>query len=317
MKRQRDRELEARFRELRAPGESDAEARAWPVVREAYAERTPVRPTPRLRRFALAAAGGVAALAIGLSPAGAKVGDLVRDVVGVGQEDARPALRALPAAGELLVESEQGVWLVRSDGSKRLLGEYDQATWSPHGIYIAATAGNQLVAMEPNGEVRWTIDAPGPVRDPRWRGDRIDTSISYRSDGDLWVVAGDGTGARRVAGEVGAAHPRQTHGAFAPSPVDGRSATVERDGRRSTLAILDEGRRRVAFTISGRLTRPVWSPDGRWLLIGWPAGDQWLFVDADKPRRVIAFDRISAQFDPGGTAGASFPRPTSWILPDG
>ena len=46
------------------------------------------------------------ALAIGLSPAGARVGELVRemgDVVGIGEQDAKPALRSLPAAGELLV----------------------------------------------------------------------------------------------------------------------------------------------------------------------------------------------------------------------
>ncbi len=92
----------------------------------------------------LAVAAGIAALVIGLSPAGAKVGDLVEqmgDAVGLGEEDAKPALRSLPAAGELLVESAQGPWIVRDDGSKRLLGDYDEATWSPRGLFVAVTEG--------------------------------------------------------------------------------------------------------------------------------------------------------------------------------
>ncbi len=63
----------------------------------------PGRPDPRSRRLILAVAAGAVALAIGLSPAGAKVGDLVSDVVGIGEPDAKPALRSLPAPGELLV----------------------------------------------------------------------------------------------------------------------------------------------------------------------------------------------------------------------
>ena len=55
-------------------------------------------------------------------------------------------MRALPAAGELLVESAQGPWIVHDDGSKRLLGDSDAATWSPHGLFVAATGGRELVA---------------------------------------------------------------------------------------------------------------------------------------------------------------------------
>ena len=78
-------------------------------------------------------------------------------------DDAKPALRSLPAAGELLVESEQGPWIVREDGSKRLLGDYEEASWSqPRGLYVAATDGRTLLAVEPDGTVRWTITAPAP-----------------------------------------------------------------------------------------------------------------------------------------------------------
>jgi hypothetical protein len=72
---------------------------------------------------------------------------------------------------------------------------------------------------------------------------------------------------------------------------------------------------RPMFSARGDLTGPTWSPDGRWLLVGWPAADQWLMIEADRPRHVVAFDRISEQFDPGGNGHAAFPRVDGWILP--
>jgi hypothetical protein len=368
-----ERELSTRLRELRAPGEAEAEERSWEVVRAAYEERTPMRPNPRSRRLLLAIAAGAVALAIGLSPAGAKVGDLVSEVVGIGEPDAKPALRSLPAAGELLVSSPNGVWLVSGDGSKRLLGDYDDAAWSPNGVYVVAAAGRQLVALEPDGDVRWTYTAPGPVRDPRWTGTAVDTRIAYRSGDDLRVIAGDGSAdsdhliardvapvapAWRPAGES-KLDPGTATGPYVLTYVDGGGAvrtvdagtgervrTTRLDRLRlsdaesnrsvdraaapfgSAMAILERagassrlfagvagGHRRSLFSARGDLTGPTWSPDGRWLLVGWPAADQWLFIDVEHPRHVVAFDRISEQFDPGGDGEGRFPRVDGWALP--
>ncbi|HYU60449.1 MAG TPA: hypothetical protein VEK39_06805 [Solirubrobacterales bacterium] len=360
----RDGDLRQRLGELPLPDEAGAEERAWDVIRAAYAERTPSRTAHRTRRLALAVAVGVAALAVGLSPAGAKVGDLVREVVEIGQEDARPALRSLPAAGELLVESDSGPWVVREDGSKRLLGDYEQATWSPRGLFIAVTDGRELVAVDPLGEVRWTVTAPARVSDPRWAPTGF--RIAYRSGDDLRVVAGDGTGdhpvardvapvapmwlssrdAKLAAGAVPVAHvlayvdssgtvrviDADTGATIGPDPTqrerllaletgsalspDGeRTARVVRRSDRSALILEEAGQRRVIFSAPGRLIAPTWSPDGRWLLVGWPQADQWLFIRSDEPRRVVPFDDISDQFDPGGTGEAGFPRVAGWVLP--
>src|SRR5688500_16584515 len=180
-----DRDLGRALRDISAPGESDAEARSWEVVRAAYAEREPLR--------APAVAGGLALVAIALSPAGAEVRDAIRDALGIGIEDASPTLRSLPAGGELLVESAQGPWIVREDGSKRLLGDWEEASWSPHGVYVAVAEGRELAAVDTSGEVRWTFPAPGVVDDPLWAGDAADTRIAYRSGADLRVIAGDGS----------------------------------------------------------------------------------------------------------------------------
>jgi hypothetical protein len=366
----RDRGLERRLQELRAPDEEQAEARAWPVVREAYAERAPMPAPPRLRRLGLVAAGGAAALAIGLSPAGAKVGDFVGDVVGIGEDDAKPQLRSLPAAGELLVDSPQGPWVVREDGSKRLLGDFGHATWSPHGVYVAVADGRELAALDAGGNIRWTFPAPGVVRDPRWGGDAVDTRIAYRSGDNLRVITGDGNpaGDRLIARDVAPIAPawrpiglaklspaagspfvltyvergghvrsvdvetgesvpvRRSDRRRLPAPPAGgaedralspdgsRLARVEHVGASDRLIVSDRGGgSSVLFSAHGRLTGPTWSPDGRRLQIGWPAADQWLFIEVAHPQHVDAFDRIREQF--GSEAGAEFPSPVGWVLP--
>jgi hypothetical protein len=366
----RERELERRLREAEVPGEAEAEERSWEIVRAAYADRTPVRPTYRARRLALALAAGALLLAIGLSPAGAKVGDWVRDVVG--EEDAKPALRSLPAAGELLVDSEQGPWIVREDGSKRLLGDYGEATWSPRGLFVAAANGRELVAIDPLGNLRWTVPAPDSVHDPRWSPSGY--RIAYLSGDDLWVVAGDGTaekvvarnvadvapawrpigdskvadapggvgghvltyvdGAKKIrtvdvdSGESVRGTPRDLEllstppsggtGKRATSPDGNYLATLRRIGHRDELVLQRDGAagEEVLFSARGELTGPTWSPDGHWLLVGWPQADQWLFIRTDQPNKVDAFDRVSEQFDPGDSDGAGFPTVSGWVLPE-
>lgn len=365
------RELERRLRETPLADEAGAEERAWEVVSAAYEERAPMPRRAPLRGLAVAAGAAVVALAIGLSPAGAKVADFVSEVVGIGTTDPESGIGRLPAQGELLVESGDGAWIVRADGSKRRLGDYRQATWSPHGRYIAATDGRQLVALDPQGEVRWTITAPREVRDPRWSGTDVDTRIAYRSGDDLWVVAGDGTDARLLARNVAAAAPawrpppdtklgasgpihvvayRDRSGrvraidadrgrrvrvagsdrAAVPPPrsredvngglaqgVKGRTAELRRRDGATELVIRTPGSAKRAIGMPpGRLTGPTWSPDGRWVALGWPDGDQWLLVRAERPRRVLAFGEIRRQFHPGEGGDGEFPQISGWILPE-
>jgi hypothetical protein len=179
-----------RLRDAPIPDERGARERGWRIVRAAYAER---RPTPQPTRVPvrLAIAAGLAALvlALVLTPAGATVVDLVRDVVKPNAKQA-PQLTSLPAPGNLLVESPQGPWVVHRDGSQRLLGDYRQASWSPHGYYVAVTNDRQLLAVEPDGTLRWSLNRMRP-RDPRWvpgTGFRV----AYRTGSSMRVVHGDG-----------------------------------------------------------------------------------------------------------------------------
>jgi hypothetical protein len=267
---------------FRAPGEQEAQEHAWAVVRRAYAEREPVA-WPRRHARPLAAAALVAAVAAAaLSPPGRSVVHSLREAVGV--QEAEPALFSLPTRGDLLVTSRKGLWLVHRDGSKRLLGRYRDATFSPHGLFIAATRANQLVALDPKGNVRWTLARPAP-RHPVWTGTRSDTRITYLSAGQLRMVAGDGTGDHVIT--------RRT------LPLD--AAGIRH--RAGQSAVLVGGR--VVFRGTGSFDQAVRSPDGRWLLVTWPTADQWAFVRPGTPRRIVGASRISVQF--GG-----FPRVQGW-----
>ena len=174
---------------------NQAEERTWEVVRRAYEER-PVRSSHRRPRKGLVLAGVAAAVVVAaavLSPPGRAVFERMREAVGV--EHAAPALFSLPASGRLLVVSpgHGGVWLVRGDGLKRRLGSYQDAAWSPHGLYLVVSQTDELAAVTSAGDVRWSLARRG-VRDPAWEGTRTDTRIAYIADSGLRVVGGDGTG---------------------------------------------------------------------------------------------------------------------------
>jgi hypothetical protein len=378
------------------PDEADAQRRAWEVVRAAYSERVPVPRRRSLLRPALALAAVAVVAAAALSPPGRAVGGWIRDRV-AGEPNAEPALVRLPAPGILLVTSERGAWVVHGNGSKRLLGAYDGASFSPRGLFVVVTAGHRLVAVEPDGDPRWSLARPGRVADARW-SPTPGFRIAYRQGDTLRVVSGAGTGDRLLARGVAPVAPAwlpranqtvlaylRADGVIRAVDVDsgeelfrtprtrgvrgilwtpgGRVATLtrkelvvyRRNGRpfgaptghlknghvlldavpvpgdelvyadydaqagKTTLVqtgCLDGGAclligPRDIYSGLGHLQDLVVSPDGRWLLAGWPEADQFLFLRLAPPR-IRAVDAITREFDPGGTGTGSFPRATEW-----
>lgn len=368
------RELEA----VEIPGAHDARERAWAMARGALAEREVVPVESHRLRLAVAIAVVAAVVAAALSPPGRAVLDEIREAVGV--ERAQQGLFSLPAQGQVLVGSDAGVWVVHEDGSKRLLGDYREASWSPFGRFVVAAGTNELVALEPDGDLRWTLGRPR-ARSPRWSGTEADTRIAYVDRTGVRVVAGDGTGDRLLAPYVapfawrpGPGHvlatlrggELQLHNVESgrvlrqvdAGPVgevldlswspDGRSALIahpdeivlvdvargtrrsipvrERDAvaatfspngrtvavlRPNAVLVVDAAGPRSAprriFAGAGPFSGLTWSPDGRWLLVGWPAADQWVFVRADGGS-IRAVANVSKQF-----RSTSFPEVEGWV----
>jgi hypothetical protein len=312
------RELES----IEIPGEHEARERSWSILESAFHERDPVEHRRRMLRPLVVIAVAAAVLAAVLSPPGRAVLDEIRETVGI--ERAQPALFSLPAPGRLLVASDSGVWVVHQDGSKRLLGPYREASWSPFGRFVVAARENELAALEPDGEVRWTLARPG-VRSPRWAGTETDTRIAYVDDTGLRVVAGDGThdrllvvgfrgpiawrpGAGFVLAYSGRPGRVTLYDVAAGRSAPGRVEATDRLGilrRRGAASELVSGGH-VVLRTPGRLADATSSPDGHWLMVGWPAADQWVFVRANgSGLRAVA--HVSEQF-----RSRTFPRVEGW-----
>ncbi|HZE05077.1 MAG TPA: hypothetical protein VE127_07630 [Solirubrobacteraceae bacterium] len=239
---------------LQAPDESAAQARAWDIVRVAYRERPPrPRHAPRWS-LALTPAAIAVVAALTLTPAGATVGRLISHALGV--PHAARALFSLPAPGSLLVSGHDGTWVVSSDGSRRRLGAWRQASWSPHGLYIAVASRDRLAVVTPRGVTQWALTRPH-VSDPRWyppTGFRI----AYRAGSTLRVVAGDSTGDHVLASHV--------------SPV----APAWRPGHPYELAYVRRSRVVLCDADSGRV---LWTRPAREVLkLGWSSGGGRLLI---------------------------------------
>jgi hypothetical protein len=315
-----------------APGERASADRTWDVVRGAYEQRLPA-PRRRDWRPLVAVACAAAVVAGAASPAGHAVWGSFRDAVG--EQDAKQALFSLPVAhSRLLVNSAEGAWVVQSDGSKRLLAGYREASWSPHGLYLAAVHGDELRALEPDGDVHWSIARGGGIRAPRWSFDGY--RIAYFAGRSLRVVNGDGTGDRVLTRKARAGFttwlPRTHRLAYvtrdgdtvvrdvdrdsagvrtgvqivrhgARSPDGKRIARVDRVGGKSLVTVNGE----TVFRGTGVIANALWSPDGRWLLLAWPTADQWVFIRTPV-RKLIAVQNIDPNFGPGAV-------PAGWCCP--
>ncbi len=241
----------------------DAEERSWEVVRRAFEElpqpsRRRARPGNRLLLAGVGAALVTALVAAVFSPPGRAVFERVREAVGVQHPDA--ALFSLPAPGRLLVVSAEGggVWLANADGYKRKLGSYDDAEWSPHGLYVVATRRNQLAALDVDKGVRWSLARPD-VAWPTWTGTRTDTRIAYLAASGLRVVGGDGHGDSLLDGTAASVAPAWAPGRrFAITYVSGSSTIVLRDTDGHVV-----WRHQVDVLPSGL----QWSTDGRLLAV--------------------------------------------------
>ena len=264
-----------------APGEHEAGERSWEVVSAAFEARAPHVPKRDWRPLLIVAAA-VAVVAAALSPPGLAVWSSLRDAVT--RED---HLVSLPARGRVLVNAQAGVWVVQRNGSKRFLDGYSDASWSPHGLYLAAARANELVALEPNGKVHWKLARPELVGGPRWSYEGF--RIAYFSGHSLRVVNGDGTDDRLVTPSAGGSQLPVL--AWRPG-----THQLAYNNASNQLALIDVDRKQVLWRRPARGVEQIqWSSDGRRLLV------------ADgRPRVLDAAGRTVASFGSRSVLPAAF-----------
>ena len=305
--------MRSELEKLEIPGEHEARERSLAVVRAAFAEREPQPPRRSWKPLAAVAIALVAVAGL-LSPPGRAVLDDIREVVGV--EKAQPALFSLPAPGRLLVTADSGAWVVEEDGSKRLLGSYREASWSPFGRFVVVSRQNELAALTPEGDMRWSLARPN-VRFPRWGGTRTDTRIAYLSGGALRVVGGEGEGDRVLDARAAASAPSWRPGSRHVLVYTRRDGTVRvvdtdtgqvlaREEPHEASQAHDEAAVRRLLG-DGDFAEPVRSSDGRWLAVGWPSADQLVFLHVVGRQQIRAVSNVSGQF-----RSRSFPTISGW-----
>jgi dipeptidyl aminopeptidase/acylaminoacyl peptidase len=264
--------LRALLREAPVPEAAEAERRGLMVVSAAYAERESRQP-PRLPRLALAFAIATLLAAILLTPAWAAMRDWIGDVLTAGVRNPEPALTEVPGGGHLLVVNPQGAWVVQPDGSRRLLGRYREAAWSPHGLYVAAAEGRTLSAIEPGGAANWVLSTKGAVSDPRWSPSGV--RIAYRAGRSLRVVVGDGTKDSLLARAVAPIPPVW-------SPLGLHLLAYIDAGRRLRIVNTDTRERLAAAAVPAGVEELGWAPGGALLLVARPRSLQVRSVTTDK-----------------------------------
>jgi hypothetical protein len=289
-----DAELRRALRRIHPPDELGAERRAWALVRTAFDEREPVERRAQVVRPLLVLAGVVALIAAVVNP---PVLNAIRDAVGRTKEKKvvtyKQALFSLPTSGRLLVNTARGPWIIRPGGGRRLLGHYHDASWSPRGLFVTALGPHELVALQPNGNVRWSLARSGKLASPRWSPELAgSTRIAYLRGTTLRIVAGDNTDDRLLDASVAATAPAWKPGSFDLAYVGGA------------------GRIRVVDTESGKLfwhslrlpavVGLAWSNDGARLLA---LTRRSLIVFGEHGQRIgrafLPVDAVAAAFEPG------------------
>jgi hypothetical protein len=89
-------------------------------------------------------------------------------------------------------------------------------------------------------------------------------------------------------------------------PATRRALVIRKHGAQSTLFRLDTGA--SVFSGTGDFSEVTSSPEGRFVLLGWPTADQWVFVRiVGAGRRIRGVANVSSQF-----RSAGFPRVDGW-----
>ncbi len=168
----------------------------------------------------------------------------------------------------------------------------------PYELAYVTARGRVVVRNGDTGRIVWST-APGPRPfELMWSDNGGRLLVLSRRQARTYAAGGAVTSTMMLPAAA-------SDGALSP---DGRSLALVLGGRE--VVVGKGGSLRQALAGLG-VTAVSWSPDGRWLLVTWPAANQWVFVHVTGAPRIDAVSRISEQFSSGGAARA-FPQLDGW-----
>lgn len=277
--------------------------RAWHAVRRTYQPRPARRTRWTAHRpvVAVASIALVAILALGTVTAPRQaVTRWLRDAFGLtAQPHTTRGLEGLPGGGRLLVETANGPWLLAADGSRRALGTYTGAAWSPHSLYVVAWRGAELAALNLSGARQWELIAPGAISAARWSPDGY--RIAFLANGALDVVAGDSSGE----------HPLSNAAAPVPPAWQPRTGSAHRLTFVTSAGAIEQ--------IAADTGASIWTahpPEPARHLLWSPGGDLLLVLGAHELSEYTSAGRLLTRVRPGGATieSAAFTSPRKFAL---
>jgi Tol biopolymer transport system component len=178
--------------------------------------------------------------------------------------------------------------------------------WRPaHPYQLAYITHRRVVLTDADsGRMLWERPADDASK-LQWSADGARLLIVARNDARVL------TGAGETVASIATGPGPLLDGSLSP---DGQAVALVRDGLApgTITARLGSPRPHLSTVLSGPGMRQVlWSPNGRWLLISWPAANQWAFVTVAGNPRIAATSRIAQQFLRGPHRD-SFPRLDGW-----
>ena len=183
------------------------------------------------------------------------------------------------------------------------------AAWRPgHPYQLAYVSahGSLVVRDGDTGQLIWSVAAGVAIRELTWSPDgRLLLALSPAAV-EVYDARGRLVGATPFAERAPAI-------AAALSP-DGHTFAVVLGGSGGEVVLenLPPEKPAPRRVLAGAgLQQLLWSPDGRWLLVSWPAANQWVFVRVVGAPRIAAASRIAEQFATRDSRG-TLPRLEGW-----
>jgi hypothetical protein len=172
--------------------------------------------------------------------------------------------------------------------------------------YVAAS-GSVVVRDAQTGSLSWrTPPGPRPL-ELGWSSDGTRLLVLSRAEARVFDSEG-----HLVSRVVLARSTPALAGALSP---DGRALALIRGGAGDAVLydVADHNPSPTRVLSGAGLAGLAWSPNGRWLLITWPASDQWIFVRTSTGAgpRLLAVSRVAEQFASGGRS-RGYPELDGW-----